>query len=270
MPIVTLGSSKSFVSDAKLQIPKYPANQGLMAATVAATNASAAGANLNTPDSQALIAGSGLFLAEDGVSSQTKQDIVSCTLFAQFHASAMVPDSSKTADWYAAYFHALNRIGFATTSRDFHEQAIKGNTLRVHKEILSTLAILLGPAATALAVAKAVLSGLENMGSDSGWLTLFDSRTVFGKVSRFQVVSAHSLGNCGISIALAGFELRSKRKMTKILFFESKKTSVKLRYAAGMVTIFEPVLAGVRDQLQQRLADAAAAFVNSVPIPKVP
>ena len=161
-------------------------------------------ASLADKSAQALIAGSGLILAEEGVSAQVKQDITYCTLFAQFKASATVSPSKDIVGWYEAYFSALQKLGWVLTSQTFREYSVAGKGLKVHKAIMGVLAVALGPAAATLAVAKAVLDGLEQMGSDNGWLTLFEQRSVHTKVASFQVVTAVPQPNGMVGIGLMG------------------------------------------------------------------
>jgi hypothetical protein len=256
----------NFVRTAKLAIPKKsPAMRGFGAAPAVPP----APVALENQTAQALVAGAGLVLAEEGVSAQAKQDIVNCTLFAQFHAANEVGDASKVVEWYTAYFSALTRLGWAITSQEFQEHKDSGKTVSVHKAILGVLAALLGPAAvTSLAVAKAVLSGLEEMGSDAGWLKIFDQRAIKASVAKFQVVSAQPAPGGLINIGLFGFELKAKSNLTQVLFVKYQKSSVKLRYAGGAASIHEQVLSVVRPDLTARLTEAARTFVNSVPIPK--
>ena len=224
---------------------------------------------LENQTAQALVAGAGLVLAEQGVSAQAKQDIVNCTLFAQFHASSVVTDASKVMEWYTAYFSALNRSGWVMTSQDFREHKDSGKSVHVHKAVLGLLTALLGPGAiSSLAVAKAVLSGLEEMGSDAGWLTLFNQRAITAKVAKFQVVSAQPAPGGFINLGIFGFELKAKAKLTQVLFVKHQKTSVRLRFAGGAASMHEEVLSTVRQDLAVKLAEAARSFVNSVPIPK--
>lgn len=266
MGLLFADQARQFVMSAKLAVPKPPARSKLKSLTT--TGVPPAPVELQDQTAQALVAGSGLVLSEQGVSAQAKQDIVDCTLFAQFHASNQVSDPSRVIDWYGAYFSALNRLGWVMTSQDFREHKEKGKTVQVHKSILNILTVVLGPgAATGLSAAKAVLTGLEEMGSDAGWLTLFNQRAISAKVAKFQVISTQPAGDGLINLGVLGFELKAKSKLTQVLFFKHQKSSVTLRYAGGVASINDTVLSVVRADLRQRLAAAATSFVNSVPIP---
>jgi hypothetical protein len=259
--------ARKFVQSARLAIPKT-AKKALAGVAAPVAQIPAAPLTLENQTAQALVAGAGLVLAEEGISAQAKHDIVNCTLFAQFHASNVVSDASKVTEWYTAYFSALNRLGWVMTSQDFREHKESGKSVHVHKAVLGLLTALLGAGAiSSLAVAKAVLTGMEEMGSDAGWLTLFNQRAISAKVAKFQVVSAQPAPGGLINLGLFGFELKAKGKLTQVLFVKHQKTTVRLRYAGGAASMHEQVLSCVREDLAAKLADAARSFVNSVPIP---
>ena len=216
---------------------------------------------------QALVAGSGLILAEEGVSAQVKQDITYCTLFAQFKATSVVSPSADIVAWYEAYFAALQTLGWVMTSQSFRDYSLSGTGVEVHKAILGVLAVALGPAAATLAVAKSVLDGLEQIGSDNGWLTLFHKQSVHSNLASFQIVTAVPQPNGMVGLGLVAFSLKAKDDVTQVLFFKLKKNKASLKYAGGTAAIEESVLAMVRDALKTRLQDAAKDFVSSVPIP---
>jgi hypothetical protein len=169
--------------------------------------------------------------------------------------------------WYSAYFAALQKLGWVMTSQDFRETSQTGKSVQVHKAILSVLTVALGPAAATLAVTKAVLEGLEEVGSDNGWLTLFDQQSVHSKLASFQVVTAVPQPNGMVAIALFAFSLKAKSKVTQVLFFKFKKGKATLKYAGGTAAIEETVLAAAREPLRKKLQEVAGDFIASVPIP---
>jgi hypothetical protein len=261
MSYQTLKRSQAFIKSVAIKTPSK-ARRRALAATVPS-----APLELQDKTAQAVVAGSGLIFAEEGVTKQVKEDLLTCTLFAQFAATSKVGTATKAIEWYDAYFAALRNLGWVMTSQDFREHKSSGNSVKVHKAILSVLTAALGPGATALVVIKAVLSGLEEVGSDNGWLTLFDRESTEAKVAKFQVITAQPARDGQINIGLVGFELVAKKSVTQVLFFKVEKSSAKLRFAGGTATIFEPVLAGVRDTLKQKLAAVTKDFVDSIPIP---
>jgi hypothetical protein len=186
MPYQTIARSQTFIDSVAIA----PRAAGTARRRGLAATVPSAPVELQDKTAQAVVAGAGLILAEEGVTKQVKEDLLTCTLFAQFAASAKVGTAKKAIEWYDAYFEALRNLGWAMSSQDFRQHKESGNTLQVHKAILTVLTTLLGPAATALAVAKAVLSGLEEAGGDHGWLTLFNRESVNASIAKFQVITA--------------------------------------------------------------------------------
>ena len=223
---------------------------------------------LEEKTAQALVAGAGLIMAEQGIAAQLKEDIVNSTLLAQFAASSAVADSTDVIAWYNEYFNALQQLGWVMTSRNFQEFQQSGKSFQVHKAIMSVLSVALGPAATTLAVVKSVLEGLEEVGSDKGWLTLFDREAVSAKVAKFQLVTAQPAAGGLVDIGLFAFSVEAKKKVTQVLFFKFKKSDAKLRHAGGTASISEQLLASVRDALKTKLENIARDFVASIPIPR--
>jgi hypothetical protein len=265
MPYQTVKRSTKFIDSVKL-----PRRAPASARRSRGLAPPAAPVELQDKTAQAVVAGSGLIFAEEGVAKQVKEDLLTCTLFAQFAAQAKVGSATKAVEWYEAYFDALRNLGWAMSSQEFREHTESGRTVLVHKAIMGVLSAVLGPAATALVVIKSVFDGLEQVGSENGWLTFFDRQSVEEKVAKFQVVTAQPAKDGQINVGLVGFELVAQRTITQVLFFKSSKSEVHLRFTGGSATIFEPVLAQVRGSLQQKLGAVTADFVNSIPIPARP
>jgi hypothetical protein len=227
----------------------------------------AAPPELEEGTAQALVAGSGLVMAEEGVSKGSKEDIVNSTLLAQFAASNAVKNRSDVIAWYGEYFSALQRLGWVMTSQSFQELREGGKTVEVHKAILGVLEVALGAGAAALAMAKAVLDGLSEAGNDAGWIRLFDRQTTSARVARFQVVTAQP-NNGLVNIGLFAFSVVAKKQVTQVLFFKFKKSEGSLKFAGGTASIDEGLLSSIRDDIRKKLEAAAADFVASIVIPK--
>lgn len=270
MTYVTRQDSTAFVASVTVARPPVarPAKRDLRAvATPAAIDVPAPPVALQDKTAQAVVGGAGIILAEQGVGKAIKDDILNCTLFAQFAASQTVASPTDVGAWYDAYFSALRKIGWSLTSQEFREYKQSGTTLQVHKAVVGVLTTLLGDAATGLAVAQSVFSGLEQVGSDVGWLILFNREATSAKVAKFQVVTAQPTPGGQVNIALVAFELRAKKKITQILFFKHDKAKVKLKFAGGTATVYEQVLATVRDDIRQALAAVAVDYVRTIDIP---
>ena len=270
MQVVTKERSIEFVRSIALPKPKgsrakKPAMRRARGLTDGVTPPAAA-TTLEDKTAQALVAGSSLVIADDGISAQTKEDLVNSNLLAQFAASNTA-DRTDVLAWYSAYFSALQRFGWAMTSNDFRELKQTGTSVEVHEAIMAILAMVLGPAASALVIVKSVFDGLAKVGNNNGWLTLFDQQSVKENVAHFQVATAQSKANGLVDLGLLAFSVEADQKITQVLFFKVKKSKAKLRYAGGTATIQEQVLGAVRDAMRTKLQSVAQQFIETIVIP---
>jgi len=265
MSVLTAAQSRAFIRDARL-----PGLRAAKAKKLRAMRAPEKPLRLQTTGAQALIVGSGLVVAADGVPAQTRADIVNCTLFAQLAASGSVSQKSNVAAWYDAYFGALTALGWAQSDRRFEKFATKSTKLEAHQSIIKVLTTLLGPGAAALAVVAETFDALKSMNENSPWITLFDQQSTAASSARFQVATAQLTPGGLVDIALVAFDLKSRVTLKQLLFFKFKSSSTKLQYASGNATIYEEVLAANRQAVAARLQAYRDAFIGQVKFPPAP
>ena len=140
MPYQTLKRSTKFIDSVKLpkRAPSASRRRGL------ALTAPAAPVELQEKTAQAVVAGSGLIFSEEGVSKQVKEDLLTCTLFAQFAAQSKVGSSTKVVEWYKAYFEALTHVGWTVQSTDFIAYEATSDQADVHQAVLQIASGVLG------------------------------------------------------------------------------------------------------------------------------
>lgn len=258
MSILTTNAMKSFVSSAPL--PSVRARMRGEAAPI----------QLKDTDAQALVVGSGLIVAAANVPSQTRQDIVNCTLFAQLAASGTVADPTNVIAWYGEYFKALSTLGWVQSNTQFEAFKAGGKHLETHKSIIKVLTAMLGPAAPAVALVKEALDALGSMNENSPWITLFNRESTTTRSARFQVATAQMSDSGLIEIALVAFELKSRSKLTQVLFFKFTSNSIDLKFSQGQATIYEAALAQTRQQVADRLAAYRSEYIGEVRFPPKP
>jgi hypothetical protein len=129
MPYQTIARSQNFIDSVAIapRAASAARRRGL-AATV--PNAPV---ELKDKTAQAFVAGAGIILAEEGETKQVKEDLLTCTLFAQFAASSKVNTTKKAIEWYDAYFEALRNLGWAMSSQDFREHKEEATHFRFTK-----------------------------------------------------------------------------------------------------------------------------------------
>lgn len=267
MAIVTQRSTHEFVKKAQfpksLSMRRQPPMRGIRRSTLQDQPP----VELKTNEAQTLVVGAGLIVAAGKVPVQTREDLINCTLFAQFAASGEVGDSTRVNEWYTAYFNALSTLGWAQSDSQFEDYEFSGKKAQTHKAIIPVLTALLGPQAAALTVVKATLEALQSMEENAPWITLFDQQSTTKKSARFQVATAHVDVEGIVQIALIAFDLRAKAKLTQVLFWKSASSSTRLRYSAGKATIYEAALHEQRAAIAARLTPYRSAYVGQVKFP---
>jgi hypothetical protein len=174
------------------------------------------------------------------------------------------------ARWYDEYFRSLTILGWAQSDTQFQDYRFSGKNAEAHKAIMKVIAVLLGPQAVALVVVKTALDALQSMKENSPWITLFEHYSKIEKFGRFQVATAQLDSNGLLQIALVGFQLEAKSKVSQVLFFKFSSSSTKLKYAAGKATIYEAALASERANIAKRLEAYRRAYVGEVTFPPPP
>lgn len=259
MPVITSALGRAFVKGVRLAPPErlrtLEDNPPL---------------ELKATEAQSLVVGSGLIVAAEHVSVQTRQDLINCTLFAQLAATAEVGDAKKIPEWYTAYFRTLTALGWAQSDTQFEEYEFSSKNAEAHKAIMKVLEVLLGPGAAALVIVKTAIDALQSMNENSSWITLFDRQSKTGKSARFQVATAEVDASGLIQIALVGFELKAASTFSQVLFFKFSSSSTKLKYAAGKSTIYEAALEEQRAAIAERLKAYRTAYVGQVALPPPP
>lgn len=260
MPVLSSAASKAYVAGARLApLPK----SGVRSAGAVAR----AGVELLDTEAQALVVGSSLVVAAGAVPRQTREDLVSCTLFAQLAASGKVTDPKKVAEWYAAYFEALTALGFVQHDTRFETFKSRGSKIEAHESMVAVLTDLLGPGAAAVDLVVEALAALRSVSENGPWIALFDRQSSAVDSARFQVATAQLEGTGLVEISLVAFDLESKVSVTQVLFFKFAKKETKLTYASGKATLFEAALGPLREQVAERLQAYRSAYVGAVAFP---
>jgi len=254
MPVIAADSALKFVREVAL-----PAAPRISRSPVASPQLA-----LDAAKSQALVVGSDVVSFVEGVSSETRHDIVNCTLLAQLVANKRVADKENIRAWYEAFFDALTQIGCLVQEKGFTEHREKADNFEANQAILSVASVLLGPAATALAVVQSTLEAMKSM-SDGPWITIFNREAQTARAARFQLTLAEPAGN-GAMISLMAFDLKAKAELTQVLFFKFRSTDVTLRHASGKVTMLPDVLANVREAMAQRIKDYTSDYIAKLDI----
>jgi hypothetical protein len=269
MGIVSADKTRAFVRG--VSFPVTPAaSQRSRAGSHAELMEEAPPIELKDTQAQALVVGSSLIAAAENVPADVRKDLVNCTLFAQLAASGSVADPANVTEWYRVYFSALATLGWAQNGTNFREYTKKGKDFETHQSIIKVLTLALGPQVAAVTLVTETLNALQSMDEDSPWIKLFDRQSVATKSARFQVATAQYADSGLLEIALVAFDLRTKAKLTQVLFFKAKSSSISLKYADGTATIYEEALAQNRADIAARLEEYRKSFIREVKLAPLP
>jgi hypothetical protein len=272
MAIIRADKSRAFVRGARF--PEPPATPTARPRSRAGSRAElieeAPPVELKDTQAQALVVGSSLIAAAENVPADVRKDLVNCTLFAQLAASGSVADPTNVIEWYRVYFSALATLGWAQNGTNFREYKKGGSNFETHQSIIKVLALALGPQVAAVTLITETLNALQSMEKDSPWIKLFDQQSASTKTARFQVATAQYAGSGLLEIALVAFDLRAKAKLTQVLFFKARSSSISLKYADGTATIYEETLAQNRADVAARLEEYRKSFIREVRLAPLP
>lgn len=187
-------------------------------------------------------------------------------LLAQLAADkALEINGGTSEDWYDTYVATLGKVGWTAESRDHSLRVVSGGSAEVHREILSVVSVLLGPAATVAGSVMAVLNGLAAMDKDAPWITLFQRRAQRAGANQFQISQTTVEAGKPV-IRLVGFDLDAEREVTQVLFFRFGQSEATLRQFSQMLSVNESVFAAAGPALARKLAEHVTEGIAAIDI----
>lgn len=219
----------------------------------------------DTAKNQAMVVGSGIVSFVEGVTPERREDIVNSSLLAQLATKKKVSDPTMVYDWYNSYFDILTNIGWVIQDQSFATYSEESAGFEAHQAILDVAAVLLGPAATTMAIVKATLDALKSMSSNSPWITVFNRESQAANTAHFQITLAEKSPDDQFIVSLMAFGLEAKATLTQVLFFKARSNEATLKHYSGKVTINGHVLSNVREAIKNRIAGFAKDYVEALP-----
>lgn len=252
-----LDHARSFVMGLDLPAPRFGATVG------------AAPVDFDAARNQALVVGSEVVSFVQGVNAEQRGDIVNSALLAQLRAKKVVPEPrtlGEVRDWYGEYFNVLGNIGFVTQQTNLQHYREKGDGFEAHEAVLEVAGTLLAGSPTALVVLTSTLNALKKMDAGNPWVTIFNRESRSANTAHFQVSTVDRDPNGDLFVALTAFAMEAQQKITQVLFFKFRKNDVKIENHAGKASINATVLAGLREQISQKLLAHSGDFVSGLDI----
>jgi hypothetical protein len=79
--------------------------------------------------------------------------------------------------YFGAFNSVMKKIGWQVTESGLNQQTISDKNAELHKAIIPIVTAIFGPGAAAASIIIKVLEGLESMGQDSPWITVFEQKS---------------------------------------------------------------------------------------------
>lgn len=225
---------------------------------------------LTGAETEGAVVASNLVSYDERVPLAARNHVANWMLFASLSATYAVPEKEETEKWMDAYLDTLMRSGWVVTSgaQSWHEERATGAT--VHQEILKLLPVLLGPAATALALVTAALSSLDAMDADSPWITLFDRRGKEAKAVGFQIVACAPASAGAVALDGGDFRIHVTRTMTQVLFFNFESSSASVYRRQARLELSEQAMAAYGPAIQAKVDAWVLGEIAAFPVPMPP
>ncbi|WP_353474425.1 hypothetical protein PVT71_20980 [Salipiger sp. H15] len=230
----------------------------------------AAESDMNPPDfgaagEQSVAIGSQIAGFAESVPADLRRFIADAFLLAQLAATKAIESGGTGAQWYDTYVATLGKVGWTAESADRSMRVVAGGSAEVHKEILSVLALVLGPGAAAAASVIAVLKGLDNMDRQTPWITLFQRRSQRANANQFQISTASVEQGVPV-VRLVGFDLDASRSVTQVLFFRFGQSDATLRQFSQTMSVDEPLFRAAGPKIAERLGAHVGEEIAAIDI----
>ncbi len=217
-----------------------------------------------TTKQQAAVVGSDVIAFVPGVESDMREAISDSALLAQLVANRKNPDKEDVFRWFKSYFEVLQTIGWTVQDTGFVEYSESGDGFEVHERILDFAAVALGPVPAALAVVTATLNALKEVGSDAGWITIFNRETQHSKAGRFQISVAQPDAGGGVLVTMMAFAIKAQKTVTQVLFFKVKEAEATLQKHDGKASINVDALRNLKEPIRKKVRDFQTSYLASL------
>lgn len=214
-----------------------------------------------TTKQQAAVVGSDVIAFVSGIEADVRAALSDSALLAQLVANQKNPDKEDVLRWFESYFDVLQTIGWTVQDNGFAEFSESGDGFEVHEKILDFAAVALGPAPAALALVTATLNALKDVGSNAGWVTIFNRESQHSKAGRFQISVAQPDGRGGVLVTMMAFAIEAETTVTQVLFFKVKKTEATLRKNDGKASINMDALRDLREPIRRKVRDFQTSYL---------
>ncbi|MDB5203097.1 MAG: hypothetical protein JWQ27_2506 [Ferruginibacter sp.] len=197
------------------------------------------------------------------VQGQRRNDVLNSVLFAQLAANKQFPNDEQIMDWYKAFIHVLNTLGWVIEAAEFSTFKASKDIFEVENAIIDILTTAFG--GSFMTVIAKTMSSIKDLSDGNGSITAFEKNTHSLSKGAFQIGVAME-ENDTVSLQLGTFLLTSSNEIKKILFFKSSKDKTRLDYCSRKGTLNEDVYGSIRETVKARLGEKTSQFIAEVEI----
>jgi hypothetical protein len=169
-----------------------------------------------------------------------------------------------------AYFDAINsvmrKIGWQVTETALTQQTISDKNAELHKAIIPIVTAIFGPGAAAASIIIKVLEGLESIGQDAPWITVFEQKINKAKVANFGLSYVDAGAGGGASLKTAYFSLQASSKLTQVLFFKFSSSDATMKSGQCQMGLSPQTIATSGDALQQKVGPFIIDNIKNISI----
>jgi hypothetical protein len=219
-----------------------------------------------TDQREAVVVGAQMAEFTDSVPATVRAAISDSILLAQLAANHAADASQDVLRWYDKYIEVLQNVGWQLRDIDFETQSSTDLNAGVHQAIIPVVTALLAPGAAASSIILAVLKGLQQMDTNSPWMTLFDQKSEHSHGAKFQVSYVDADEHGEPVITLACFGVQADQTVTQVLFFKFMNQNASIKQASGKMAVSMMRLGSAKDAIADRVQPFISDFIKNVEI----
>ncbi|MBM0209070.1 hypothetical protein ALQ72_00547 [Pseudomonas syringae pv. maculicola] len=217
----------------------------------------------------AVVAG-GLIAFAEGVSRQSKDDVMNSFLFATLVAKKAFDAETQGDQWYDKFNEVLSKLGWLSTHWNYSRYSATQQRFSMDEvglEILGsaiTAAALPGPAS--LLMLKVAADAVAALSAKKEPLRLFESQTKAHRGGSFRIASCIESADGTVNLAMGAVTFQTDSEVTNVLFWEWQDTNVKTWKGEDSLVLNTSLYARHRELIQQRLGDNAKSAIDAFEI----
>ncbi|QOI06861.1 hypothetical protein [Pseudomonas savastanoi] len=217
----------------------------------------------------AVVASSLLAFAE-GVSRQSKQDVMDSFLFATLVANKAFSPETQGDQWYDKFNEVLSKVGWLSTHWNYARYRATQQRFTMDEvglEILgSAVAAAALPGPALLLMLKVAADAIAALKAKKEPLCLFESQTKNHRGGSFRIASCIESDDKTVTLSMGAVSFHTDSDVTNVLFWEWQDTNVETWKGEDNLVLNTSLYSRHRDLIQQKLSDNAKSAIEEFEI----